>query len=256
VLIRRLFALSVPCLLAFAPANAVVPKKERPRLIVSPFPVAKGAYEGWGGWGYGYVGGETRISDVLQDLMVTALMSEGSGKIRIMERSRLEEILAEQKLNSSGLVEESDSPAEQKKVAQMGKLIGVRFIIMGKITRFGYKKSGFSSGWGVGALVGKVAPGLGGVAGDVHVSKATLTGRLDLRLIDAQTGEVVAVAKEEGITKDLGVKVAGTGNEIQYDQEMVNKIFEPIVEKLAKEMVKKIQIHLQEEADEEEDAKK
>lgn len=254
MLTRRLAALCVPCLLALAPASAAIPKKERPRLIVSPFPVAKGAYEGWGGWGYGYVGGETRISDVLQDLMVTALMEEGSTKIRIMERSRLDEILAEQKLNSSGLVEESDNPSDQAKVAKMGKLIGVRYIIMGKITRFGYKKSGFGTGWGVSALVGKVAPGIvAGAAGDIHVSKATLTGRLDVRLIDAQTGEVVAVAKEEGITKDTAVKVAGTGNDMQFDQEMVNTIFEPIVKKLAQQMIKKITIHIQQEADEAED---
>jgi curli biogenesis system outer membrane secretion channel CsgG len=248
--IRSLFALSIPCLMALAPLGAAVPRKERPRLVVAPFPVAKGAYEGWHGWGYGYVGGETRISDVLQDLMTTALMTEGSGKIRLMERTKLEEILAEQKLNASGLVEESDDPADQKRVAQMGKLLGVRFMITGKVTRFAYKKSGFSTGWGVSQLMSKVAPSIAGVAGDVNVQKATFTGRLDVRLIDVQTGEILAVAKDEGTVKDLGVKVAGTGNEIRYDQEMVNKIFEPVAEKLAKDMVKKITLHLAEEENE------
>jgi curli biogenesis system outer membrane secretion channel CsgG len=244
VLTHKLFALCVPCLLAIAPADAAVPKKERPRVIVAPFPVAKGAYEGWGGWGYGYVGGETRISDVLQDLCVTTLIEEGSEKVRVMDRARLNEVLAEQKLNASGLVDESDDPANQRNLAKMGKLLGVRWMVTGKVTRFAYKKSGFASGWGVGEAVGRLTKsGLaGGVAGSVHVSKATLTGRLDMKLIDVQTAEIVAVAHDEATMKDMGVKVAGTGNEIVFDQEMINKIFEPIIEKLSKQMLKKITV--------------
>jgi len=242
VVTRRMFALCALCLLALAPAVAVVPKKDRPRVIVAPFPVAKGAYEGWGGWGYGYVGGETRISDVLQDLCVTTLIEEGSDKVRVMDRARLDEVLAEQKLNASGLVEESDDPADQKKVAKMGKLLGVRWMITGKVTRFAYKKSGFGTGWGAGALVGKLTGSgiAGGVAGDIHVQKATLTGRLDMKLIDVQTAEIVAVAHDEATVKDMGVKVAGTGSQLQFDQSMVNQIFEPIIQKLAKQMLGKI----------------
>ena len=248
---RRMLALCVPALLALAPAGAVVPKKERPRVIVAPFPVAKGAYEGWGGWGYGYVGGETRISDVLQDLCVTTLIEEGSDKIRVMDRARLNEVLAEQKLNASGLVDDSDDPSNQKNVAKMGKLLGVRYMVTGKVTRFGYKKSGFGTGWGVGALVGKVTGNstVGGVAGDVHVSKATLSGRLDLKLIDVQTAEIVAVAHDESTLQDTGVKVAGTGNQIVFDQEMVNKLFEPIIQKLSVQMIKKITVAMADQDD-------
>jgi curli biogenesis system outer membrane secretion channel CsgG len=248
---RRLLALCVPALLALAPAGAAVPKKERPRVIVAPFPVAKGAYEGWGGWGYGYVGGETRISDVLQDLCVTTLIEEGSDKVRVMDRARLNEVLAEQKLNASGLVDESDDPSNQKNLAKMGKLLGVRWMITGKVTRFAYKKSGFGTGWGVGAAVGKLTgSGLaGGVAGSVHVSKATLSGRLDLKLIDVQTAEIVAVAHDEATMKDMGVKVAGTGNEMVFDQEMVNKLFEPIIQTLSKKMLTKITVAAAEQDD-------
>jgi curli biogenesis system outer membrane secretion channel CsgG len=244
VVTRRLFVLCSLFLFGVAPAFSVVPKKDRPRVIVAPFPVAKGAYEGWGGWGYGYVGGETRISDVLQDLCVTTLIEEGSDKVRVMDRTRLNEVLAEQKLNSSGLVQESDDPAEAAKVAKMGKLLGVRWMITGKVTRFAYKKSGFDMGWGAGALVGKLTGSgmAGAVAGDVHVGKATLTGRLDMKLIDVQTAEIVAVAHDENTVKDMGVKVAGTGSQLQFDQTMVNTLFEPVIQKLSKQMIKKITV--------------
>ena len=234
MLTRRMLALSLPCLLAFAPAGAVVPKEKRPRLVVMEFPVTPGAYEGWNGWGYN--GGQNSISGALQELMTTALLEKGPDKIRIMERKQLEHILAEQKLGASGLVDEDTA-------VKMGKLIGVKYMITGKITRFAYKKGGFSSGWGTTALLSRV-PGVGGlgaaVAGDIHISKATFTGRLDLRLVDVQTGEILAVAKEEGEVKDTSVKVAGTGSDVQYDQELVNKVFEPVVDRIVETMLKKI----------------
>jgi curli biogenesis system outer membrane secretion channel CsgG len=223
-------------MLAFLPAGAQVPKNNRPRLVVLDFPVANGAYEGWRGWGYG--GGETHISSALQELMTTALLEKGTGKIRLMERKQLEAIIGEQKLGSSGLVEDATA-------VKMGKLIGCRYMVTGKVTRFAYKKSGFGTGWGVTALIGKISPNAGSaanVAGDVHVAKATFTGRLDVRLIDVQTGEILAVAKEEGTTKDTSVKVAGTGSDVQYDEELVNKIFEPIADKLSETLIKRITV--------------
>jgi len=231
-----LLALSVPCLLAFMPAEAQVPKNSRPRLVVLDFPVANGAYEGWRGWGYG--GGETHISSALQELMTTSLLTKGEGKIRLMERKQLEQILGEQKLGASGLADEATA-------VKMGKLVGCRYMVTGKVTRFAYKKSGFGTGWGVTSLLNKVNPNAGAansVAGDVHVGSATFSGRLDVRLIDVQTGEILAVAKEDGTVKDVSVKVAGTGSDVQYDEELVNKIFEPIADKISETLIKKIAI--------------
>jgi curli biogenesis system outer membrane secretion channel CsgG len=234
---RTLLTVSLPCLISVmapgAPA-APVPKNDRPRLVVLDFPVANGAYEGWHGWGYG--GGETHISSALQELMTTALMDKGQGQIRLFERKQLEQIIGEQKLGSSGLVDETTA-------VQMGKLVGARYMVTGKVTRFAYKKSGFSTGWGVTALLNKVAPGGGAaneVAGDFKMSKATFTGRLDVRLFDVQTGEILIATKEEGTTKDVSCKVAGTGSDVQYDQELVNKIFEPVADKIAATLIKKI----------------
>jgi curli biogenesis system outer membrane secretion channel CsgG len=228
-------SLCAPCLLA-AVLGAQTPRNERPRVCVLDFPVASGAYEGWAGWGYG--GGRASISGSLQDLMTTSLISEGTGRIRLMERERLDRIVAEQKLGASGMVDETTA-------ASLGKLLGVRYMITGKVTRFAYKKSGFGTGWGVTALASRIAPSLGAgaaVAGDVHVSKASFTGRLDVRLVDVQTSEVMAALHEEGEIKDTSVKVAGTGSDVQFDQELVSRIFEPIVEKLAKQLVTRIMV--------------
>ena len=50
-------------------------------------------------------------------------------------------------------------------------------MITGKVTRFAYKKSGFSSGWGTAALLSKVAPSLGAAASVAELSGPQNPGR-------------------------------------------------------------------------------
>ena len=46
--------------------------------------------------------------------------------------------------------------------------------------------------------------------------------------------------KDESKVADTSVMVGGTGREIEYDQELVNKVFEPIVEKMTPKLIKGI----------------
>lgn len=219
------------------PAHAQIEKSKRPRVAVLEFPAAKNAYEGWTWWGGGTGQSETKTSSVIQDLFVTELSEAGAGKIRLIDREALEKIRAEINLGQSGEVD----PATAVKV---GKLLGVKYMITGKITRFAFKKSGFSTGaltgWGVGRLTGNHE--LGAVAGSVNVGKAEFSGRLDARVIDVETGEIIGAAGDDSKVSNVGVKVAGTGAEVQYDQTLVSQVFEPIVKKMAPKMVEKIML--------------
>ncbi|HJV21664.1 MAG TPA: CsgG/HfaB family protein, partial [Holophagaceae bacterium] len=151
----------------------------------------------------------------------------------LIERERLEEIRGELNFQQSGEVDVNT-------VQKVGKLLGVKYVMTGKVTRFAYKESGFGTGWGVGALVGKVTGNYeaGAVAGSVNVHKASFTGRLDIRLIEVETGEILGAWKEEDKTSDTSVKVAGTGAEISYDEELVNKVFEPIVQRITPKLLR------------------
>jgi curli biogenesis system outer membrane secretion channel CsgG len=224
-----LFSLAMP---AFAQKKMTKEEKSKlPRMAIIDFRPAPGAWYGWrhGGWG----NQEARISDVLRDLFTTEIGDKGQGKVRLVERERLNEIRGELNFQQSGEVDVNT-------IQKIGKLLGVKYILTGKVTRFAYKEGGFGTGWGVGALVGKVTGDstAGAVAGSVNVKKASFTGRLDCRLIEVETGEILGTWKEEGKTSDVGVKVAGTGAEIDYDEELVNKIFEPIVEKIAPKVIR------------------
>ncbi|MBP7619034.1 MAG: hypothetical protein KA743_10995, partial [Geothrix sp.] len=165
-------------------AQKKMSKEERaklPRLAILDFKAAPDCWHGWrhGGWG-NQMG---TISNQLRDLFTTEIMDRANGKIRLIERERLQDIRAELNFQQSG---EVDTATVQK----IGKLLGVKYVMTGKVTRFAYKESGFSSGWGVGALVGKLTKDstAGAVAGSVNIKKASFTGRLDIRLIEVETG--------------------------------------------------------------------
>ncbi len=232
-------AAAVLSLLLLAPGAASAAKKEskadklkKPRVAILDFPAASNAWscQGW-------ANNEHRMSDVLRDLFTTEIMDRAHGKLRVIERERLKDIRSELSFQQSG---EVDGATAQK----VGKLLGVRYMISGKITRFACKKSGLSSGWGLGALVGKATgSGLAGsVAGSANMQKVNFTGRLDVRLIDTETGEILATFKDENETGDTSVKIAGGGGEVDYDDELANKVFEPIVERLTPKIVKKTAI--------------
>ena len=229
VVATALLALAVP-----ASAQKRLSKEEKsklPRIAILEFKAAPDCWHGWrfGGWGNQM----STISNQLRDLFTTEIMEKGHGKIRMVERERLNEIRDELNFQQSGEVDTST-------VQKVGKLLGVKYVMTGKVTRFAYKEGGFGTGWGVGALVGKLTGDstAGAVAGSVHVKKASFTGRLDIRLIEVETGEILGAWKDEDKVSDTSVKVAGTGAEVQYDEELVNKVFEPIVQRITPKLIR------------------
>lgn len=225
--VALLLALLAP--LAAPAGDTKETKAKKPRLAILDFPATHNAHA-CGGWS----SNSGMMSDVLRDLFTSEISERANGKLRIVERERLKELREELKFQQS---DEVDPGSAQK----VGKLLGARYVLTGKITRFACKVSSASTGWGVGALVGKVTgSGLAGdVAGSVHVKKVNFSGRLDARLIEVETGEVLVTFKDENETGDTSAKVAGTGAEVEYDDELASKVFEPLVQKMAAKIIKK-----------------
>jgi curli biogenesis system outer membrane secretion channel CsgG len=124
------------------------------------------------------------------DLIVNKLVEDGT--YRVIERSKVDQLLKEQDLGSSGRVEAGTA-------AEIGRLLGVEVVLVGTITQFNVdsKKSGFSAG------------------GLFSNSKKTTTATVQLtgRLVDTKTGEIVAIGKGEGEAnqKDTSQAVLGFG---------------------------------------------
>ncbi len=141
--------------------------------------------------------GNWDIGKGVADLIVDGLVEDGS--YRVIERKRLDAILAEQNFSNS---ERADPSA--KAVAQIGKALGVKYLLVGSITKFGTEKK--DVGVGGGAFGG----GKFGI-GKVGTQKGKATVAVALRVVDTTTGEIMASAKGEGESKRSGLLLGGGG---------------------------------------------
>jgi curli biogenesis system outer membrane secretion channel CsgG len=109
-----------------------------------------------------------------------------SGRFVVLERAAMQQIDAEQALTAAGKVTKETG-------AQQGALLGAQGIITGDITGFAYKKTGLGGG-------------LSMVKG-LNVSGAHVTAEvtIDLRLIDASSGTLLASAKGTGKADQTGI---------------------------------------------------
>jgi curli biogenesis system outer membrane secretion channel CsgG len=139
--------------------------------------------------------GNWDIGKGIADLIVESLVEDGS--YRVIERKRLDAILAEQNFSNS---DRADPDAG--KVAKLGKALGVKYLIVGSITKFGTENKDTKIGGG-GFGGGKL--GIGGVG----KSSGKATVAITARMVDTSTGEVMAVAKGEGTSKRSGFSVSG-----------------------------------------------
>jgi curli biogenesis system outer membrane secretion channel CsgG len=175
-------AVAATTLLA-VPAHAQ-DKSKRPTVAIMDFDFGTVGYHWWGDY---------NIGKGMADQVVDAMLEEGS--FRIIERKKLDTVLAEQDFSNSDRADPSAA-----KLAKLGKVLGVRYIIAGSITKFGGEEKNYGGG---GLIKGKL--------GGLGLKKAKTEVNLTARMIDATTGEILVSAKGEGLsTKGGGIK-AGAG---------------------------------------------
>jgi hypothetical protein len=156
--------LAALAVLAFA-APAAAQGASRPTVALIDFDYA--SLNSW--WG------NQDIGKGVADLVVDGLVEDGS--YRMIERKRLDAILAEQNFSNSDRADPSAA-----KTAQIGKALGVKYLIVGSITKFGMESKNTNisgGGWGYGGF---------GV-GDVGTKKGKATVAVTARMLDTTTGE-------------------------------------------------------------------
>jgi curli biogenesis system outer membrane secretion channel CsgG len=135
-----------------------------------------------------------------------------SGKFSVVERDKLNMVLKEQGLGQTGAVD----PASAAKV---GKILGVKYIILGGIDKFN---------------VDNTRAGLGrlNVGGNLRQSNATI----NLRVIDSTTAERVISISGDGQVKKGGgfIKDASFSKDAEWGlaSETINEAAKAVVEKL------------------------
>lgn len=141
--------------------------------------------------------GNWDIGKGISDMIVDELVNDGS--FRVIERKRLDAILAEQNFSNS---ERADPSAAT--VAKLGKVLGVKYLIVGSITKFGMeqKKQGIGGGgWGGGGF------GIGKIGREKGKANVAITARV----IDISTAEIMASAKGDGVSTRSGLMLGGGG---------------------------------------------
>jgi curli biogenesis system outer membrane secretion channel CsgG len=169
---RRSALVALAAALTLTLSGPVFAQKNRPQIAVLDFEY--GTIDNW--WG------QYDIGKGIADQLVDALVNDGS--FRVIERKKLATILGEQDFAASGRAD----PSAQT-MAKIGKVLGVKYILVGSITKFSTEKRG-------GGLRVK-GIGLGG-------SKAKSEVKITGRVIDVSTGEIMISAKGEGSSSKGG----------------------------------------------------
>jgi curli biogenesis system outer membrane secretion channel CsgG len=191
VCLASLSALLVTASPSFAQAPAAAAAGgRRPRVAVLDFDYATV---------HSYVssifGSNVDVGKGVTDLLVSYLVKDAS--YSVIERKVLDKILAEQNFSNS-------DRADSSSAAKIGKLLGVDAIIVGSVTQFGNETKNTGVG-GVGAGLGRV--GLGGFG--QKQSKAIVG--LTARIVDVNTGEILAAAEGMGESKRTSTSMTGGG---------------------------------------------
>jgi len=164
-------------------------RPKRTQIAVLPFDFGTIQNQWWG---------TIDIGKGVADQVVDSLVNDGT--FSVIERSKLDTILAEQDFAQS-----DRAAVEAAKLAKVGKVLGVRYLVAGSITQFATSDRKFGGGVG-----GAIAKGMLGPVGGLSFRKVKHQVKLTGRLIDTTTGEVVASAEGNGESK----KCQGVGMEM------------------------------------------
>jgi len=125
----------------------------------------------------------------MTEMLTTALVK--TDRFVVLERADMPKVIGEQDFGASGRVNAETAPKE-------GKIIGAQAIITGDITEFSYNQS--SEGGNLQMLHGFGA----------KKDKVTALVAVDIRVIDAATGEVLASERAEGKAQMSNVSASVT----------------------------------------------
>jgi curli biogenesis system outer membrane secretion channel CsgG len=140
-------------------------------------------------------GSDQDVGKGISDMLVDKLLKDG--KYRLVERSALDKILAEQNFSNS-------DRADANTAAKIGKVLGVDAIIVGSITQFGRDDKHTNVGGG-GYGLGRF--GLGGVG----KSEAKAVVGITARVINVSTGEILASVNGTGESTRGSTSLIGAG---------------------------------------------
>ena len=152
-----------------------------------------------GGW---------QVGQGASDMLATELVK--LGKYSVLERDKLATLLKEQDLGASGRI-------DPQTAAQIGKVLGVAYIVTGSVTEYGQSTSG-------------------GGGGGVHVGKKGYHAAVDVRIVNAVTGEIVFADTAEHSDTSMNIRVFGIGGGESFNEKKATEVLRASIEKVVAKM--------------------
>ncbi|MDI9570684.1 MAG: CsgG/HfaB family protein [Pseudomonadota bacterium] len=121
----------------------------------------------------------------LQDMLINELAA--TKRFTVVERKELDAVLSEQKLGASGLIRPETAPG-------IGKLTGARYLVAATVSAFEEDVAGSDQG------VSFMGLSVGGSKGKAYIA-------VDLKVIDAESGEIADVRTVEGTSDSSGLRL-------------------------------------------------
>jgi curli biogenesis system outer membrane secretion channel CsgG len=139
--------------------------------------------------------GQGRLGTAAADVLVTELTK--TGKFVVVERDKLNKIMAEQKLQASGII-------DPRTAVKVGKILGLNAIVTGAVSESGVKTEGSDY------LLARSKKQIAEVV-------------VDIRLVDVETGQVLYADSGSGRSRQTKRSVLGLGGRSGYDETLEGK---------------------------------
>jgi curli biogenesis system outer membrane secretion channel CsgG len=156
--------------------------------------------------------GHGRLGGAIQDILITELAR--SGQFIMVTRQDLDLVLDEQDLAKTGTIKAGTGP-------KSGEVLGVNAIVTGVVSQFGVKQKSATY------LVG---------ASKTQTAEATV----DVRVIDATTGQIIYADSGNGVYESSSTQVLGIGGTTGYDETLEGKAFRAAVSKFIDNLISKM----------------
>ena len=156
--------------------------------------------------------GQGRLGQAASDILLTELVK--TGKFIVVEREKMAKLMDEQKLGFTGAVDSNTA-------AQLGKVLGLNAIVTGAISNFGTRTT-----WS-----------------DYLVTQSKrqeATCTVDIRVVDAETGQIMLADSGKGVSKVSSGGFLGMGTQGGYAESIEGDALRAAISQLIENITSQI----------------
>lgn len=157
--------------------------------------------------------GANRLGTSASDILITELAK--SGKFIVVERDKLNTLLGEQKLGMSGAIDTGTA-------AKVGKILGLNAIVTGAISQFGEETEGSEY------LI-------------TQSKRQLVKCTVDIRVVDAETGQILYADSGSGLAKKQTGGVLGLGTRAGYAESLEGEALRAAIVKFVNNIITQVE---------------